>query len=194
MTDQLRRNASLAEALGGALRDGGHALGAVPALLKQVLAEEAWREFVTQRGEHVVHERIEDYVTTPPLKGLGASMDLVERVIGTDDPDLLRLWRNARKGRPGRPRRGVKNGSESERINSETSDYAADRLARVAPGEYEAVRRGEKSINAAAVAAGIRPHRVPVRLDRVESIAATLRKYLTPEQRSTLARLLLEGD
>jgi hypothetical protein len=56
------------------------------------------------------------------------------------------------------------------------------------------VRRGEKSINAAAVAAGIRPHRVPVRLDRVESIAATLRKYLTPEQRSTLARLLLEDE
>src|SRR5690554_1222312 len=175
MTNQLRRNASLAEMLGGALREGGHALGAVPALLKQVLAEEAWREFVTQRGEHVVHERIEDYVTTPPLKGLGASMDLVERVIGTDDPDLLRLWRNARKRRPGRSGKLTKKPGDSPLISDDQTGKAAERLARVAPDEYEAVRRGEKSINAAAVAAGIRPHRVPVRLDRVESIAATLR-------------------
>lgn len=95
----------------------------------------------------------------------------------------------------GRPKKRSRIDSESESIlDRDTADYAAERLARVAPDEYEAVRRGEKSINAAAVAAGIRPHRVPVRLDRVESIAATLRKYLTPEQRSTLARLLLEDE
>lgn len=193
MTDQLRRNGSLTEMLAGALRDGAHGLGSVPSLLRQVLEEESWREMVTQRGERVLHERFADYVTTQPLAGLGASVELVERVIGTDDPDLLRLWLNARKGKRGRPRKGTNKSTESVGISTNDSAPVADRLARDAPNEYEAVKRGEKTINAAAVAAGIRPHRISVRLDRPESIARSLRQHLTAEQLSTLARLLLEG-
>lgn len=194
MTDSLRRNATLVEMLGGALRDGGHALGAVPGLLKQVLVDDGWREFVTQRGERVEHERIEDFVCTQPLKGLGASIDLIDRVIGTDDPDLLRMWRAARKGKPGRPKKGTEKAVESTTISgAERSDLTSERLARDAPDEYESVRRREKTINAAAVAAGIRPRRILVRLDRPESAARTLRKHMSPEQLSTLARLLLEG-
>jgi hypothetical protein len=194
VSDRLRRNANLVDALGGALRDGGHALGAVPGLLKQVLAEDGWREFVTQRGEHVEHERFEDFVTMPPLKGLGATAELVERVIGTGDPDLLRLWRNARKGKPGRPRKGAENNGDSpSNIGDAKTGLDAERLAREAPEEYEAVRRGEKTINGAARDAGIRPHRISVRLDRPDSIARSLRKHMPPDQLAELARLLAEG-
>lgn len=176
--------------LGGALRSGAHGLSAVPALLRQVLEEESWRDLVTQRGDHVVHERFVDFVTAHPLAGLGASVDLIERVIGTDDPDLLRLWRSARKGRPGRKR----NGAESTPIpKGDDAGLTADRLARDAPEEYEAVRRHEKSINAAAVDAGIRPRRISVRLDRPESVARSLRQHMKPDDIATLARLLQEG-
>jgi hypothetical protein len=189
VTDQLRRNGSLAELLGGALRDGAHGLSAVPGLLKQVLAEESWRELVTQRGDRFSHPRIEEYIRAQPLAGLGATVELVDRVIGTDDPDLLRLWRNARKGKPGRKAKGV----DSTPIQKgEDSALTSQRLAERAPGEYDDVRRGEKTINAAAVAAGIRPHRISVRLDRPESIARSLRRHMSPEQLSTLARLLTE--
>ena len=194
MTDRLRRTANLVESLGGALRDGGHALGAVPGLLKQVLAEEGWREFVTQRGEHVEHQRFEDFISMPPLKGLGASIELVERVLGTDDPDLLRLWRKARM--VGQGKRSDLSSLPLDSNGSATgegSDYTADRLARAAPEEYEAVRRGEKTVNAAARAAGIRPHRISVRLDRPDSIARSLRKYMSPDQLAELADLLITG-
>jgi hypothetical protein len=188
MTETLTRKASLVDLLGSALRDGGHALTAVPGLLKQVLVDDGWRDFVTQRGERAQHDRIEDFVRTPPLKGLGASVELVERVIGTDDPDLLRMWRAAQKVGRGHRRQG-----DSPSLSDDETGKAADRLARDAPEEYEAVRRGEKTINAAARAAGIRPHRISVRLDRPDSIARSLRRYMPPDQLATLARLLLEG-
>lgn len=189
-----KANAVLVDALGSSLRYGGNALEAVPDLLKKLLAEEAWREFITQRGELVRHERFADFVTTPPLKGLGASMELIDRIVGTDDPDLLRMLREAKKGRPGRPKKGEKKGSESEPISKDGADAAADRLARDAPEEYEAVRRGEKTIHAAAVDAGIRKRRIPIRLDDAESAARTLRKHMSPDVRRTLARLLLEEE
>lgn len=194
MTDQLRRNGSLVEMLGGALRDADHGWTAAPSLLRQVLTEGSWREMVTQRGEHVSHKRIEEFISEQPLGGLGATVELVERLIGTDDPDLLQLWRAARKGKPGRKPRSEKAAdSAGNNDGGDSTTRSAARLARDAPDEYESVKRGEKTINAAAIAAGIRPHRVPVRLDRPESIAATLRRYLTPEQLSTLARLLESG-
>ena len=194
MTETPSRKANLVDLLGSALRDGGHALTAVPALLKQVLAEDGWQDFTTQRGERVQYDRFDDFVRTPPLKGLGATVELIERVIGTDDPDLLRMWRDARKGRAGRPRKGVEKQEDSSSITTgQDSGLTSDRLAREAPEEYEAVRRGEKTINAAARDAGIRPHRISVRLDRPDSIARSLRRFLTPDQLSTLARLLLEG-
>src|SRR5690606_8487819 len=137
-----KANAVLVDALGSALRRGDNALGAIPGLLKRILAEEAWREFITQRGEMVQHERFADFVTTPPLRGLGASMDLIDRIVGTSDPDLLRMLREAKKGKPGRPKKGEEKAMESIGISRGTADHEADRLAREAPEEYEAVLRG----------------------------------------------------
>ena len=49
-----------------------------------MLVEEAWRHFVTQRGEEVLHERFDDFVAQLPLRRLGADLALVLRVIGSD--------------------------------------------------------------------------------------------------------------
>lgn len=165
----------------------------VPRLLKELLETDDWRHFVTRLGKEVTHDRVEEFVLAQPLDGLGASVDLVGRLIGTDDPDLLRLWRNARKGKPGRPRKGEEKASDSDRISRDGADAQADRLARVAPDEYEAVRRQEKTINAAAIAAGIRPHRISVRIDQPASAARTLRKHMSTEQIAELIRLLHEA-
>src|SRR5690606_38754229 len=64
------------EALGSALLRGGAALENVPGLLKRILREEAWREFQPKIGPVVRHERFADFVTTPPVQGLGASVEL----------------------------------------------------------------------------------------------------------------------
>jgi hypothetical protein len=195
MTDRLRANANLVDSLGSAARHGGSALADAPVLLRRVLEEEAWREFVTQRGDHVKHRRFSEFVSTPPLKGLGADMTLIERIVGTSDPDLLVMLRQAEKlgrGSAGRGRPSIVD-SESESPNgSETTDYLAQRLHDQHPDQYAAVKSGDLSINAAAVLAGIRPKRISIRLDRPASIAESLRKHLTPEQIDELRTLLAD--
>jgi hypothetical protein len=185
-----RANYVLVESLESSIQRGGHALADVPGLLKRVLIEDAWREFVTRRGEHVRHDRFSSFVTTSPLGGLGADDALIDRIVGTSDPDLLRLLKQARSGKPGRPSKGEEIPCDSQGIYG-GADYQADRLAREAPEEYAAVQRGEKTINAAAVSAGIRRRRIPVRLDSPESAAETLRKHMLPDTRRALARLLM---
>lgn len=138
------------------------------------------------------HERFADFVTTPPLRGLGASMDLIDRIVGTSDPDLLRMLREAKKGKPGRPKKGEEKAMESIGISRGTADHEADRLAREAPEEYEAVRRGEKTIHAAAVAAGIRPRRISIRLDDPASAVRSIRNNATPEFWEEFRRLVNE--
>ncbi|MET0416642.1 MAG: hypothetical protein ABW022_11545, partial [Actinoplanes sp.] len=150
MTDELKRNANLVEALGSALREGGHAVGTVPGLLKRILLEESWREFVTQRGERVSHARLIDFVTEPPLRGIGATADLIERLV-SDDPEVLILWRTGLKERPG-PKRSRNNIMRSKTGTSKA--YALDRLQREAPALHEEVVAGHLSAHAAMVQAG----------------------------------------
>lgn len=174
-------NAVLVEALSSSLRYGGSALVQVPDLLKRILAEEAWREFITPRGEVVRHRRFADFVTTTPTAGLGASMELIERIVGTEDPDLLQLLYEAKKVGAG-TRTDLQPGEESTPSpKGEDSSLAVRRLAREAPELYESVRRGETSINAAAVTAGIRNFRRSVRMDDPDSAVRTLRKHMPAE-------------
>lgn len=192
MTDQLRARANLIDSLSSAARHGGAALADAPALLRRVLEEGAWREFVTQRGDHVQHNRFSEFVTAAPLRGLGADVELIERIVGTGDPDLLVMLRDAEKVGRGSVGRGrpLGDGDSPSPIADDQTGQAVARLARDHPAEYERVRSGELSINAAAVKAGIRPRRVSVRLDRPDSIAKTLRRHLNPAQVSELRRLL----
>jgi hypothetical protein len=188
----LRARGSQVDALSSALDRGSHGLENVPGLLKRILSEESWREFETARGEHVIHRRFESFVTAPPLRGLGATTTVIDRIVGTSDPDLLRLLNEAQK--PGQGSRSELRGDSPRSHGGGDAAAAADRLAREAPGEYAAVQRGEKSINAAAVSAGIRRRRVPVRLDSPESAAETLRRHMAPEARRRLAALLADEE
>ena len=182
----------MVNALSSALDRGSHGLENAPGLLKQILTDESWREFETTRGEHVLHERFADFVATPPLKGLGASMEIIMRIVGTGDPELLRLLREASKSKRG-PRSESKFPVESTgNYGAEESAYTADRLSREAPEEYSAVLRGERTLNAAAVRAGIRRHRVSIRLDSAESAAETLRKHMSRDQLQALSKLLAD--
>jgi hypothetical protein len=92
MTDPLKRNANLTRSLISSIRLVGNGLDIAPALLRKVLAEGSWREFVTELGHHVEHERFEEFVTAPPLKGLGADMDVVDKLAAlSGDAELAGL-------------------------------------------------------------------------------------------------------
>jgi hypothetical protein len=180
------------ESLASSLRYGGASLTNVPGLLRMVLQDDLWRDFTTSRGEHVTHETWESFVTTLPLKGLGSAVAIVDRIIGRDDPELLVQMRRAKRG--GRGGRGKKTRVDSTRVseNGSRTDLAAERLQRDHPEVFERVKAGELSINAAAIAAGIRPHKVPIRLDDPASAAATIRKNMSPENLARLAELLTD--
>lgn len=185
----LVRNRHLVEDLGGALRSGQHGLSTVPGLLKRVLQEGSWREFTTQRDEHVQHERFVEFVTTPPLAGIGATVELLQRLVA-DDLEAAKLLRDALKGQGSRA--DLRNNSTEVRTITGTSrSYALDRLQRDAPELHAEVLAGKLSPHAAMVTAGFRPRTFTMRPDP-ESAARTLRKHLTAEQLADLARLLAD--
>jgi hypothetical protein len=189
----LARNWQLVRHTEGALRAGSENLGSVPGLLRALLEEEAWREFSLPSGESVTYRRFSEFVAANPPRGLGTELAVIERVIGTDDPDLLVMLREAEKVGGGRPRKGEIPSDSNGISTGDDSGYTAARLARDAPNVYAAVKAGELSVNAAAVLAGIRPRRISVRLDAPDSVARSLRKHMDPEQLTRLRSLLDES-
>lgn len=200
MSDAQKVNARLVDALGSALRSGDHGLKAVPGLMKRVLRDEAWRSFVTQRGEVVEHERFEDFVVTQPLKGLGATVDLV-RTLVHGDPEALDLFDQATQRDHGGDRHSDAfklhniqlEGSDRNVVDapSGTSREAGlRRLRKDRPDLHAEVLAGRLTTHAAMVQAGFRPKTVSVPVDRPAAIAKTLRKNLPPEDLVELVRLL----
>ena len=78
--------------------------------------------------------------------GLGASVDLIDRIVGTGDPDLLLLFKAAKTGKQGRPRKGAEKIDDSSIFSQDHDADDPARLARDAPDQYEAIKRGKKSI------------------------------------------------
>lgn len=187
MTDPLRRNGNLVESLGSSLRSGGHALGTAPALLRQILEAESWRDFVTQRGEHVQHERFADFVTTPPLHGLGATMDVVRRLV-RDEPATVDLLDRALQNPTG-PAVG---NNVPNRPEGNTQAKALRRLRKDRPDLHAEVLAGSLSAHAAMVRAGFRHRTATVPVDDPERAAQALRRNMTAEQLAEVARLISE--
>lgn len=186
----LKKNANLVEALGSSLRSGDHGLKAVPGLVKRVLVEEAWRSFVTQRGELVEYDRFEEFVATPPLKGLGASIDLV-RTLVREDPIALNLFDQATQRGPGRPQETLDNIQGNAAPSGTSREAGLRRLRKDRPDLHAEVLAGALSTNAAMVKAGFWRKKITVPVDTPENTARALRRNLTPEAVEELVRLLV---
>jgi hypothetical protein len=197
----LRHRGTRIGAVGSALHSTDTNLTAVVDGLKGILADELWREFVTARGELVRHRRFVDFVTMPMLSGLGVSVDLVRRIVA-DDVDALSALDEALQGQHGGDRRSGDahtNDANSNvgRPTGTTREQALRRLRREAEsGNDDAaalrddVLAGRLSAHAAMVSAGFRPKTVTVPVGKPESVAAALRKHMTPDDLRTLRDLL----
>ena len=192
--DPLKIAGGVVESLGSALRSGEHGLTTAPKLLLRTLREGSWREFVTQRGEQVRHEQFDQFVTTPPLKGLGATPHLVDKIVEAIEDDAERaaaqdLLDAARKRPTGRPKGSVSN-SNTSRPTGTTQAAALRRLRKDAPELHAEVLAGRLSAHAAMVQAGFRRKTVSVPVDTPEAVAKALRKNLKPEDIAALVKLL----
>lgn len=189
----LKKNANLVEALGSSLRSGDHGLKVVPGLVKRVLAEDAWRSFVTQRGELVEYDHFEEFVVTPPLKGLGASVDLV-RTLVRDDPMALDLFDQATQRGPGRPQGILDNIQDSAAPTGTSREAGLRRLRKDRPDLHAEVLAGALSTHAAMLKAGFRQRKVSIPVATPAAAARALRKNLEPDQIKELVKLLADDD
>jgi hypothetical protein len=185
-----RARGTLVEALSSALERGGSGLENAPELLRRLLADGSWRSFVTVRGELVEHASFADFVTTPPLKGLGASVALVQRVVA-DDPVALDLLDQALQAPHGGDRSKGDNVNLAQPDgNSQTS--ALRRLRKDAPELHAEVLAGHLSAHAAMVQAGFRRRAVSVPVEDTDATARVLRKHLSSAAIVDLVRILSE--
>lgn len=161
----------LIDELTDALREGELGLKTVPGLMRAVLKEGAWRERQVRTGKVVTFERFADFVTTPPLDGLGESPDLIKRILH-DDPEALVLFETAMVGPHGGDRKSKADNVSLEPAHGNSAAYTLRRLARDRPDLFEQVAAGAMTANRAAIEAGFR--RVKTPLDQMKGLWAKL--------------------
>ena len=184
----LRQRSTLVEALSSSLKHGGTALGTVPTALKRLLEAGAWHEFVTSRGEHVRHERFADFVTTPPLKGLGSDVALVQRIVAADTKasDLLDKALQNPVGHP-----SINDNIKDRAPDGTSQSQALRRLRKDAPELHADVLAGRLSAHGAMVKAGFRPKTVSVPVTKPEAVARSLLKYMSADDIAKLIAMLI---
>jgi hypothetical protein len=188
--------------LSQALRRGDASLGNVPSLLKKVLKEDMWQHrVVPATGETEDFATFKEFVETPPLLGLGATIKLIKRICG-EDTETLDLIDRVEQRLPGAPK-GNKNASNSETnidiINNCSNEIpdgtsrenALRKLRKDRPDLHKEVIAGEKSPHAAMVEAGFRKKSLTIPIDP-EPAARSLVKNFSREQLAVLLEVILK--
>lgn len=188
--DPLRARGSEVAALCDTLARGGFALESVPLQLKHLLQSGDWQHFVTKLGKEVRHERFDDFISTPPLAGLGSTVPTIHKLL-VDDMEALDLLDRAVQNPVGSP--GKDNNVTRSKRPGNSTDQALRRLRKDAPALHADVLAGRISAHGAMVAAGLRPRTFTVRADSAESVAATLRRQLPGDTLALVAKLITES-
>jgi hypothetical protein len=186
----------LVQSLGSAIHHGGAHLSNVPEMLKRVLKDGMWREFTTPLRQVVRYERFEEFVVTPPTKGLGASVDLVRRMVEHDNEARDMLDQALQRPNGG----DRKTESAAIRFNivksgppmGNAKEHALRKLRTFAPELHAEVLQGRLSAHAAMVQAGYRKRTASVPLNPTDA-AATLRRLFTDQQWQEFAELVAKA-
>jgi hypothetical protein len=187
--DQLKANGGIVATVTDGLSSG--TFSSLPGLIGKMLADGAWREYKTLRGEVVRHERFEEFVTTPPTHGLGATMDLVKRVVAADPVVYGALEDTlADSSRPGARTDLVDNINEVSRPDGTSRAQALRALRKHNPELHARVINGELSPNAAMIEAGLRPKTATFRPGDPASTARTLLRHMSTAHIAELRELL----
>ncbi|GAA3222221.1 hypothetical protein [Actinocorallia longicatena] len=176
---------ALVSELSVAMTAAGEGLVHAPRLLRRVLEETAWREFVID-GSRVAHRDFLSFVIASPPRGLGATVGTVRRLTG-GDPVIVDLLEQALQQSTAS---AVDNINEPIRPTGTSQAAALRRLRKDAPTLHDRVLTGEMSAHAAMVEAGFRARTVTVPLSRPETAARVLRSNLTPDELAQLITLL----
>jgi hypothetical protein len=131
-----------------------HGLGTVPNAVKVVIRDDMWRErTLAATGQYVSFDSFAAFVTTPPLEGLGATLDQLRGICRGDREALDAIDRATQNAH------GVHVGDVDNvnvRPGGNASAAALRRLRKDRPDLHAEVLAGEKSPHAAMVEAGFR--------------------------------------
>ena len=189
--DPLAKNDAPVQLLYEFVQEGRMGLEQAPKLLKEVLLDECWRERRVRTGEVVKFLTFAEFVTTPPIKGLGVSMKLINRIASVDK-DLETLVAKAKIQPEGGARNpnGINQYAPKELVtddniigdlrtapNGTSSQQACLRLSRQAPEIHARVLAGELSPHAAMIQAGFRRKTITVPCDPDLAVKALLRHF-----------------
>lgn len=191
-----RRNGQVVQTIQQEVWQGKHTLKELPGLIAVMLREEMWKErLVPATKEVVTFERFEQFVTTPPVEGLGATMDIIKKICA-EDKAVLDLIVQEEIGQHGGDRRSeefkVLNTNvekEDKRKSSDNAEYALRRLRKDAPELHQRVLSGDLSPHAAMVEAGFRKKTITVPAE-VEQAAEALKRHFTDAELHCIARLI----
>lgn len=186
MADDLVMRDQISESLYRSLRGGEQGLKLVPGLIRRAIDERIWseRKVRQMRNKIAAFPSFTAYIESSPPEGLGATLELCERMIG-DDPEALALFRQVTVGKHGGNRKTKNDNIIFDRPKQGTSRaYTLDRLQRERPDLFEQVKAGKLSANAAAIEAGFRKQSTPL-----ERILKLLPKLTATERRHLRARL-----
>lgn len=166
-----------------------HGLGTVPNFVKVIIRDGMWRERVLrQTGQHVEFSSFAAFVTTPPLEGLGASLDQL-RGICRSDPEALDAIDRATQNAPHAHTGDVANSNIRQSPTGTTSAQAMRRLRKDRPDLHAEVLAGAKSPHAAMVEAGFRPKTATVPLT-VEGATRLLMRLSFSDRDEVIARVM----
>jgi hypothetical protein len=150
--------------------------------MSQVIVSEAWRHFVTPKGEAVNHDRLTDFIEAQPPHGVGLSMETTARLLDESAAkaaaEKVRTAINA--DRPQANPHGTNQfGLSDTKSTTEQPDsaYLVSRLKRDDPQLAADVVEGKLTPNAAAVKAGIRHKYARIRTDDPERAVAKLLEH-----------------
>ena len=172
-------------------------MGALPGLVRRLLDEGAWQEFITPDGRVHRFERLRDFIKAPPPRGLDGREAQLVALCGSDQELVRRLTSKLREEVPaarevGRPSDGGNVRATNIPGRSDTADHTVARLKRDDPDLADRVIRGEISADAAAREKGWRKPRIV--LTSPEAVAMRIRQHFTADQVARLVALLISDD
>ena len=185
-TPEFEAYAEARKALKYGLHDAAHSV-------YRLMMSEAWRDYVTPDGQHVYHDRFEDFVVAEPLEGLGTDMETVRRLF-RDFPKYLSDLLEITKRGPGRPKSETGHiVTNNDRPEGNTAAKALRRLRDQRPDLHDKVIAEELSAHAAMVEAGFRPPTCTIRVDDPQRAAATIRRRFNQEDLDRLVSHLKDS-
>lgn len=190
MVDKFKASGELVTALFQAIEHGQNRIASVPGLLKQVIKEDAWRQYALPHST-VIHsyqsfqEFVDDWlhISIDDLKAICTSRA---------DYEALDLVDKATTGKQGQRTDLVDNINKVGRPDGTSNTYALRKLRKDRPDLHGEVLAGKLSPNAAMIQAGFRQKQITVVLDPARFANAINRHFNEKQKEQIIA--LVKGE